>query len=65
MFKVTMKQEWRKVEFAFYNILDAASFIKEALHAHIPGDDGELAFEIKLQKEETVNAEALQRTEED
>ena len=64
MFKVTMKQDWRKVEFAFQNIQDAASFISEALHSYIPGEDGELKFEIELLKEETVNAEALQRTEE-
>ena len=64
MFKVTMKQDWKNVEFAFYNIQDAAYFISEALHSYVPGGDGELTFEIKLQKEETISAEALQRTEE-
>jgi hypothetical protein len=59
MFKVTMKHDWKKVEFAFYNIQDAASFISDALHSYIPGEDGELKFEIELQREENVNAEAL------
>ena len=63
MFKVTMKQDWRKAEFAFQNIQDAASFISEALHSYIPCEYGDLRFEIELQKEETVNAETLQRTE--